>query len=848
MEKDWSLEGTLRENLKEAYSQSSSPSPYQDYSCLQLLHSWDSNDSIISSIVSKVHQWLICGTQNGKILVFDLKSYRLIKVVFEDAMQGSNLCLVLDKNERYLFVGGSESLIKVYDLNAEEIKCIKIIYSTIDIGDIFSINYCDTFKILFIGPQNASLLWCYCNLDEIIEDKNIEKLPRDNLPHLRYNKFFDSKGPGGRINNESKKDLKFMDSISLCELDAKNSIKFAHYGYIYNLLVFTNEFMVLKYSKFEKFLISCGGDGTVNIWGVKSLEKNVDLIKLKSLHNDESILSMFIHNTYLYVGLSNGTINTWDLLTSQLIRSVNSKNEEEISSLVVLDNNGIIYGNKYGLNVISPNNIVVNINKLSTLTLYLSDEKEKGKANLIAGGKNIINYYNILDKGTAPISYQFQVSDMNNDTLLKNLSKFVSFKTVSKFSDFYLHELRNCTKFLVKLFDKYGATSHIIPVEDGNPIIISSFQCEKPKKRILYYGHYDVVEANETNDDWISNPFEMVSKNGFLYGRGVSDNKGPTLSTIQAVAELYQAGELNVDVVFVIEGEEETGSKLFKTKILDHLKYIGEIDYIFSSNSYWLDDRRPCLNYGLRGVVNVSIDIVSEKPDRHSGVDGGVLQEPMMDLIQLLNSFKSSDNEKPIAIEGFYDDVKPISEDELKVFQEIVDYNPEEFNLQELITKWCNPSLTVHKIEVSGPNNNTVIPKTVKSSVSLRIVPNQNIESIKKLLIEHLNKNFKSLNSPNEANFNIFHEAEPWLGDHNSSIYQIAFSKIKENWGIEPLLIREGGSIPIIRFLEKTFDATACQIPCGQSSDNAHLKNERLRIINLLKLKDIFKDILIELG
>lgn len=845
MERDWSMESTLKENLRENYSAVSSPSPYQDFSFLQLIHSWDSNDSIISSIVSTTRQWLICGTQNGKILIFDLNSYRLTKSVFEDAMQGSNLCLVLDESERYLFVGGSESLIKVYDLSEPEIKCIKIIYSTIDIGDIFSIYYCDILKILFIGPQNASLLWCYCDLDDL-EDKNIVKLPRDNLPHLRYNKFFDSKGPGGRINTESKKDLKFLDSISLCELDAKNSIKFAHYGYIYNLLVFTNEFMVLKYSEFEKFLISCGGDGTVNIWGIKGLEKNVELIKLKSLHNDESILSMFIHNTYLYVGLSNGTINTWDLLTSQLIRSVNSKNEEEISSLVVLDNNSIIYGNKYGLNVILPNNTVVNINESSTLTLYLCTQRNEGRISLLTAGKNIINYYNILDNGV-PISYQFHANNINNDTLLKNLSKFVSFKTVSKFSDFYLHDLRNCTKFLVKLFDKYGASSHIVPVEDGNPIIISTFKCEKPKKRILYYGHYDVVEANETNDDWISNPFEMVSKNGFLYGRGVSDNKGPTLSTIQAVAEIFQTGDLNVDVVFVIEGEEETGSKLFKSKILDHLDFIGEIDYIFSSNSYWLDDERPCLNYGLRGVVNVSIEIVSEKPDRHSGVDGGVSQEPMMDLIQLLNSFKSSDSSKPIAIQGFYDDVKPIKDDELKIFQEIVDYNPE-FNLKELITKWCNPSLTIHKIEVSGPNNNTVIPKTVKSSVSLRIVPTQNIESIKQLLIKHLNEKFKELNSPNEAKFDIFHEAEPWLGDHNSSIYKIVLSKIRENWGIEPLLIREGGSIPIIRFLEKTFNATACQIPCGQSSDNAHLKNERLRIINLLKLKDIFRDILTELG
>lgn len=842
-----------------------------------LVHTWDTDDSIISTTVASSKNLLICGTQNGKILMFNLQDFTLISTITED-IAGSNLCLHLNDPQNYLFVAGSDSLVKIYDIeDVRTPKLIKIMYSSVDIGDIFALYYLESLQILFIGTQNASIIWFKLSLHDLqVMSHDHQELY---LPHLRYNKFFDSIGPSGpNITNiiSSKKASKFLTNINLCQINLTDGVTFAHFGYVYVLKVFVNEINKLKFPNFENILISGGGDGVINLWAMVHEETSesshsntnsdshskstiglsgIKLHKLKSLENEESVLSMEIHQTYLYVGLSNGTINVWDLLTFQLIKSFTIPNEPQINALKVL-NDLIVFSTKSRLYILLiVNGKIIELNTKSSLTLHLfesnTDTNNHKEIQLVSGGVKNISLYKFESQSSNDLMFHWL--QINNELMLRNLSKLITFKTVLKCRDAYIDESRNCVKFLIKLLDKFGAyKTNVIPIDNGNPIIISKFQNNKKLssvKKILYYGHYDVVEANEHSDQWSTDPFEMVSKNGYLYGRGISDNKGPTLAIIHAIGELYQKKQLDIDITLVIEGEEENGSKHFQEKFLENISLIGDIDWILLSNSYWLDDFKPCLNYGLRGVINCSIQIESDKPDRHSGVDGGILKEPTMDIIQLLNTLVDNDDEEfKIKIPDFYKDIKSISGKEFELFKEIVDYNPSQFNLNELLTKWTKPSLTVHKIEVSGPQTDTIIPKLVKGSISVRIVPNQDLNSIKSNLIKHLTENFAKLKSNNHLKLNIFHEVEPWLGDYDSLIYKIIYSNIRKNWNQDPLLIREGGSIPTIRFLEKTLGASACQIPCGQSSDNAHLKDEKLRILNLFKLKDIFIDTFTELG
>ena len=431
-----------------------------------------------------------------------------------------------------------------------------------------------------------------------------------------------------------------------------------------------------------------------------------------------------------------------------------------------------------------------------------------------------------------------------------------------------------------------------------NPVVFARFKgrasASKAEKQMLFYGHYDVVAANDDDQNWISDPFEMRGINGYLYGRGVSDNKGPVMAAIYAVADLVVERKLESDIVFLIEGEEECGSRGFESAIKRNKHLIGEINWILVANSYWLTDDYPCLTYGLRGVIHATVQIESSRPDLHSGVDGSrLLDEALKDLVMLLAQMTGYNG--AIKIPGFYEPILPISDAESKRYEAIsntlLHQNPSmgdaESLTESLKGRWREPSLTIHGFKTSGSNNSTIIPYIASAALSMRLVPNQNTEEVHRALVDYLEDQFSLLKSSNKLTIDIHRKAEPWLGDPENQIFQTLEEAIIEVWNTtgaealngsqveeenskppslisprsarsrqtsltkvhagKPLYIREGGSIPAIRFLEKEFGAPAAQLPCGQASDNAHLDNERIRLSNLYKSREIFKKVFREL-
>lgn len=893
---------------------------------IPMVHKWSHTHSILSVVAAPSKDLIICGTQDSKILFFEISTFALKHTLNngERSNSASILCLTLDPEENFLFSAGLDSLVKVWDLrpftdkNAPryDIKCTHLVYSSVDIGDIFSISWSSLLSTLFIGAQNASILWCLLDLyardQPEYEEQHCVKLSKsiNRLPQMRFDKFFDSKGPGGSLNRVQNEHHKFNSNLRenpkgplLVEIENGHIIQFAHNGYVYcmEFLSLDNapEFCDLQKNLFSTYLATCGGDGVLKLWGISAA--GVGILRpqiMASLANDEAILSMYVCGSSIYLGLVDSSINIWDLTTYQLTRSFHfnssSKKNDEILSLCIF--NGFIYKatNRGGLCQFTakkdlydlgteskhPKSCMMDLN-LDYLNDASLDEhdgnsvfavqifKLLGSTYLISGGTGSLCLWNITNVGSASrITGESELStgrtcsdDLSNEHLLESLESVIAFRTISKYPVSYLEESRQCARFFSKLFMNLEAfETKLLPVPNCNPIVYASFKrdnagtmSEKPK-RVLWYGHYDVVDAVQDSEKWDSDPFRLTAKDGCLYARGVSDNKGPTLAAIYAVAKLKRERKLSTDVVFLIEGEEECGSVGFQDAVNKHKDIIGGIDWIMLSNSYWLDDETPCLNYGLRGVINASISVQSEKPDRHSGVDGGVSREPTMDLIQVLGQLSCPETNK-IKIPGFYDDLLALEDSELRLYEKIRKAAKKrgvpETNLESLLAKWRSPSLTVHRVDVSGPLNNTVISQTARASISMRIVPNQDLAKIKSSLVQYLNDRFAALNSENKMSIDIFHEAEPWLGDPNSLVYKLLFEKMKKNWGAsvpEPLFIREGGSIPSIRFLEKAFSAPAAQIPCGQASDNAHLKDERLRVLNLLKLRDILHDTFEDLG
>ena len=699
--------------------------------------------------------------------------------------------------------------------------------------------------------------------------------------------------------------------VKVIQIPTENITSYAHNGYLYALDFITIEnpltstFANNIAENYQHVIVSAGGDGEIKLWGYSN-ENNGSLVFLRSLSHPkiDSIFSLAVSQSSLtvYAGSSNGNVCIWDLTTFQLLKNFQIDPNDVYTLAVSPSTNGnypqwLLMGTEFGITkmILSKSTVQVDIEMenndtgtcvrvtkndpcLTLLTFAVNNESYlvsagsdktislwslQSMSNTCSDSLSLDN--KLLTSGDSSVSdgkYENLSIYLTNEKFLQILGELITFRTVSKQPDTYKEECRKCANFLTLLLKSFGASkTQMFPVPNGNSIVHGIFKANSKKvkspddtPRILWYGHYDVIPAS--NSTWKTPPFTMTPSNGYIYGRGVTDNKGPLLVAIFAIAELHSRGELDSDFIFVIEGEEEAGSWGFQNSVLENLYEISDggkpIDWILLSNSYWLDDKTPALNYGLRGRIEIELVVWSDKPDRHSGVDGGVVIEPSMDLVKLLGKLVYRDQimipgfeeiykrNKNDGVEGLKENLQYLEDWEIPLYQEIAQ-RVTDIDINELIRKWRLPSLSLHKIEMSGPDNGSVISQKAEAKLSIRIIPGQELENVKESFIEYVNECFKSLESTNHVEVKIMHEAEPWLGDVHNLAYQTLSTCLDEEWGVPPIFVREGGSIPSIRFLEKVFACSAAHIPTGQSSDNAHLNNERVRIINLLKSKEIIK-------
>ncbi len=383
--------------------------------------------------------------------------------------------------------------------------------------------------------------------------------------------------------------------------------------------------------------------------------------------------------------------------------------------------------------------------------------------------------------------------------MVNSLRDFVAFRTVPGIPK-YAGQCNEAATFLRKLFDLFNAKTALLSLGKGvNPILYAKFDASdvsRARKTVLFYGHYDVVDAEynvDANEKSGTGPFQLRPLNGYLYGRGVTDNKGPILAALYAVADLAQNQALNCDVIFLIEGEEEAGSRGFAKMVQENRSLIGEVDWILLSNSYWLDDHIPCLTYGMRGVVHASIVISSGLPDRHSGMDGkSTLHEPLKDLTVLLGGLVGETGTK-VNIPGFYDHVAQLDRAEKKRYDAITSAlmpgHPEIKDAKaftdSLAQRWREPNLTIHRVMVPESKAAVTISSYAEADLSIRIVPNQDAESIATALKKFISNLFEALGSTNKLQVRISSKADAWLGDPNNEIFQILDQAITAVWNPE---------------------------------------------------------------
>jgi Cys-Gly metallodipeptidase DUG1 len=380
------------------------------------------------------------------------------------------------------------------------------------------------------------------------------------------------------------------------------------------------------------------------------------------------------------------------------------------------------------------------------------------------------------------------------------------------------------------------------------PIVLAKFGSNPNKKTVLIYGHYDVQPAL-LEDGWSTDPFILTEKDNKLFGRGSTDDKGPImgwLNSLQAHKELNI--ELPVNIIFCFEGMEESGSLGLENLISKEAKnYFKDVDSVCISDNYWLGTKKPVLTYGLRGCNYYQIIVKGPGADLHSGIFGGVIHEPMTDLIKVMSQLVDVNGK--ILIPGVNEMVAPMTEIENELYKNI-DFDVNELNLASgsntsiyqdqkdiLMHRWRYPSLSLHGIEgaFSGPGAKTVIPSKVLGKFSIRTVADMDSDKLNKFVINYCNEKFKELNSPNQFTTELIHDGAYWVSDPFNNEFSAAKLATKKVWGVEPDLTREGGSIPITITFEKELNANVLLLPMGKGDDGAHSINEKVDVPNYIE-------------
>jgi acetylornithine deacetylase/succinyl-diaminopimelate desuccinylase-like protein len=431
--------------------------------------------------------------------------------------------------------------------------------------------------------------------------------------------------------------------------------------------------------------------------------------------------------------------------------------------------------------------------------------------------------------------------EKNRDRFLDELLELLRIPSVSARSE-HKNDMIKCAEAVKERLQQAGADRVEIFSTAGHPIVYGEKIVDELKPTVLVYGHYD-VQPPDPLDLWHSGPFDPVIKDGRIYARGACDDKGQFYMHIKALETMVQTNSLPTNVKFIIEGEEEVGSPNLATFIGDK-KDMLKADVILISDTAMLSLDTPSLDVGVRGLSYIEVEITGPNRDLHSGVYGGAVANPITILAKMIATLHDENNH--ITIPGFYDDVLESNVAEREEMAK-APYNEDEYKndlgVQEL---WgekgyttnertgIRPTLELNGIwgGYTGEGAKTVLPSKAFAKISARLVPNQQHHKITKLLIEHLQK----IAPPSVTiKASEHHGGDPYLTPVDSVEYKAAAKAIEATFGIAPIPVRGGGSIPITSLFESVLGLKTVFLGFGLDSDNLHSPNEKFDLANFYK-------------
>ncbi|HEU0016192.1 MAG TPA: dipeptidase, partial [Longimicrobium sp.] len=386
-----------------------------------------------------------------------------------------------------------------------------------------------------------------------------------------------------------------------------------------------------------------------------------------------------------------------------------------------------------------------------------------------------------------------------------------------------------------------GLQTGEVVATDGNPVVLGEWRgAPAGAPTLLLYGHYD-VQPPEPLDAWKSAPFEPEVRDGNLYARGSVDDKGQVYLHLKAVqALLADGGSLPVNVVFLIEGEEEVGSPNLGTFLRENVDRL-RCDAVLISDTTMFAPGLPSITTGLRGLAYMELRVQGPSVDLHSGAYGGAVVNPANALAKIIAQLH--DAQGRVTVPGFYDRVRELTAEQRAAIARLP-FEEEglrkevgaprlggEAGYGPLERIWARPTLDVNGLlsGYTGEGAKTVLPARAMAKVSMRLVPDQDFKDVERRFIDHV----KSL-APEGVTVEVeaLHGGQPWFAEAKGPVFDAAVRALEKAYGRAPVLIREGGSIPIVQHFQDTLETPVILIGFGLPGENAHAPNEWMSVEN----------------
>ncbi len=441
-----------------------------------------------------------------------------------------------------------------------------------------------------------------------------------------------------------------------------------------------------------------------------------------------------------------------------------------------------------------------------------------------------------------------------NEAQLDDLIAYLKFPSVSTDST-HSGDVLQCAGWLRNKMASQGLEAKVHET-DGHPVVVGKNRHVEGRPTVMIYGHYDVQPADPL-ELWDSPPFEPRVEDGKIYARGSTDNKGQNLAHILGIGEMIAAeGDLPVNVIVLVEGEEEIGSPNLEPFLKEHKQDLA-CDIVAVSDTGMLAAGLGTFTYGLRGITCMELKVRGPEMDLHSGVFGGSVANPATAAAQIVASLHHADG--TIAVEGFYDRVLPLQEWERESWAGLpvppdetlsLTGAPELFGESEYTDterRWARPTAEVNGIGggYQGEGSKTVIPAEAFVKLSFRLVPDQDPGEILDLVRNHCEKYTpKGVN----VDYELGHSGKAYVMDPQTGFGKAAQKALKNTFGSEPALIREGGSIPIVQTFKDVLGVDTLLLGLALPDCRIHSPNENFLLQNFFDGIRLNRELLKALG